>query len=80
VDRSSWRPAPVFDLVRDVGQVAETDLELTLNMGVGMVAVVAPDSADAALGLLAEAGTPSWICGEVTDVAGGQVTLIGRHT
>jgi phosphoribosylformylglycinamidine cyclo-ligase len=79
VDRASWRPAAVFDLVRDVGQISVADLEQTLNMGVGMVAVVAPGSADAAQALLTEAGTPSWICGEVTDVAGGEVTLTGRH-
>jgi phosphoribosylformylglycinamidine cyclo-ligase len=79
VDRATWHPAPVFDLVRDVGRIATADLEQTLNMGVGMVAVVAPDSADAALASLTEAGIPSWICGEVTDVAGGGVSLIGRH-
>jgi phosphoribosylformylglycinamidine cyclo-ligase len=79
VDRASWQPGPIFDLVRDVGGVSTPDLEQTLNMGVGMVAVVVPDSTDAALGLLADAGVPSWTCGEVTDVAGGGVTLSGTY-
>ena len=41
VDRSTWSPAPVFDLVRQVGGVDQADLEMTLNCGVGMVALVA---------------------------------------
>src|SRR6187551_2042974 len=35
VDRASWTPAPVFDLVRRVGGVGQDSLEETLNMGVG---------------------------------------------
>ena len=40
VDRSTWTPAPVFDLVGKAGQVERLELEKTLNMGVGMIAVV----------------------------------------
>ena len=35
IDRSSWRPGPVFELVQRVGDVSTDDLEATLNMGVG---------------------------------------------
>src|SRR5699024_2285061 len=35
VDRASWRPAPVFGLVQEVGSVTQADIEATLNMGVG---------------------------------------------
>ena len=79
VDRGSWKPAPVFDLVSEVGKVPAADLEETLNMGVGMIAVVAPGSVDAGLGLLAEAGVEAWICGEVTDMPGGTARLTGTH-
>lgn len=83
IDRTTWSPAPVFGLVSELGDVAQTDLEQTLNMGVGMVAVVAPDDADAAVALLAATGVPAWICGEVA-AAGvhgnpGAVTLTGSH-
>ena len=40
VDRGTWRPAPVFGLVARLGLVPPADLERTLNLGVGMVAVV----------------------------------------
>lgn len=79
VDRSTWEPQPIFDLVGRVGAVARPDLEATLNMGVGMVAVVAPDSADAACALLAERGVAAWVCGEVVAAPGGEVALVGQH-
>ncbi|NJQ03566.1 phosphoribosylformylglycinamidine cyclo-ligase [Streptomyces zingiberis] len=66
VDRSTWRPAPVFDLVGTVGSVERGELEKTLNMGVGMVAVVAPEAADAALATLADREVDAWVCGTVT--------------
>ena len=37
--RAPGRPAPVFDLVRRVGGLSQSDLEATLNCGVGMVAL-----------------------------------------
>ncbi|WP_296602704.1 phosphoribosylformylglycinamidine cyclo-ligase, partial [Nocardioides sp.] len=42
IDRRTWTPAPVFDLVRRVGEVPQPDLEATLNCGVGMVALTDP--------------------------------------
>ncbi len=64
VDRGTWAPQPVFSLLRDVG-VPASDLERTLNMGVGMVAVVDPDDADGAVVRLAGHGVQAWVCGEV---------------
>ncbi len=79
VDRSTWTPQPIFELVGKVGGVAQSDLDLALNMGVGMVAIVAPDAADAALRLLAERGVDAWIAGDVSEAgthgAGATVTL-----
>ncbi len=40
IDRSTWTPAPIFGLVGQLGDVALLELEKTLNMGVGMVAVL----------------------------------------
>jgi phosphoribosylformylglycinamidine cyclo-ligase len=83
LDRSTWSPAPVFDLVAAVGSVGRSDLERTLNMGVGMVAVAAPEQVDAVLEALRADGVLSWVAGEVSaDPAGradSQVRLVGRH-
>ncbi len=95
VDRSTWTPAPVFGLVRRLGQVPLDDLERTLNLGVGMVAAVSADSADAAVRRLTARGLPAWVVGSVrthdaTDrtgqltqgakgVDGGAVRMVGSQ-
>src|SRR5436309_8978353 len=61
VDRGTWTPQPVFDLIASRGGVAPAEMERTFNLGVGMVAVVAPEAADASLALLAGRGVDSWI-------------------
>ncbi|MCF2526687.1 phosphoribosylformylglycinamidine cyclo-ligase [Yinghuangia soli] len=78
LDRSTWTPGAVFSLVGSVGNVAQAELEKTLNMGVGMVAVVPADAADAALAVLAERGVPSWVLGRIT-AGTGQAVLEGSH-
>ncbi|MFF9778413.1 phosphoribosylformylglycinamidine cyclo-ligase [Streptomyces sp. NPDC013978] len=69
VDRSTWTPAPIFDLVGTTGQVERLELEKTLNMGVGMIAIVPQESADVALTTLADRGVDAWVAGEITDRA-----------
>ena len=65
VDRGSWDVPPVFRLVRELGGVPRGDLENTLNLGVGMVAVVGADGVDAALARCAALGVPAWVLGTV---------------
>lgn len=86
IDRGTWTPQPIFDVVRQVGPVAQPDLEKTLNCGVGMVALTAPGDADRAISLLAGHGVDAWVCGQVAHLAGarehtvgGSVTLTGQH-
>ncbi|NJP68090.1 phosphoribosylformylglycinamidine cyclo-ligase [Streptomyces spiramenti] len=81
LDRSTWTPSPIFGLVGELGHVARYELERTLNMGVGMVAVVPPHSVDAALTTLADRGIDAWLLGEITDREADQeaVTLHGDH-
>jgi phosphoribosylformylglycinamidine cyclo-ligase len=52
LDRGSWTPAPVFGLIAQRGRVEREEMEKTFNMGVGMVAVVAPEDTDRALAIL----------------------------
>ena len=49
---------------------------MTLNCGVGMVALVAADAADEAVRVLAEHDVRAWVAGEVTAAAGWR----GRHS
>ncbi len=81
VDRATWTPQPVFDLVRGVGSVPQPDLEATLNCGVGMVALLAADTAADAVRLLDTFGVRAWPAGEVaaSDEHGGRAILTGQH-
>lgn len=67
VDRSTWTPGAIFDLVGKAGQVERLELEKTLNMGVGMMAVVPAESVEVALATLADRGVEAWVAGEITE-------------
>ncbi|WP_030190347.1 phosphoribosylformylglycinamidine cyclo-ligase [Streptomyces violaceorubidus] len=67
VDRSTWTPGAIFDLVGRTGRVERLELEKTLNMGVGMIAIVPEESTDVALTALADRGVDAWVAGEITD-------------
>jgi phosphoribosylformylglycinamidine cyclo-ligase len=75
IDRSTWRPQPIFDLIGRLGEVVPADLEQTFNMGVGMVAIAPPSAADRLLLTLREHEVDGWVAGEVLDEPGGTVTL-----
>jgi phosphoribosylformylglycinamidine cyclo-ligase len=81
IDRGTWIPAPVFDVVRRVGAVSQEDLEATLNCGVGMVALLPANAVDRAVATLQRFGIPAWPAGEVTldHEHGGEVRLVGSH-
>ncbi len=74
VDRGTWSLPAVFSLVGQLGRVPLEDLERTLNLGVGMVAVVDPAAADEALTRLNARGLTSWVAGTV-----GRVTDEARN-
>ena len=78
LDRATWTPPPVFDLVQRTGRVERAEMERTFNMGVGMVAVVPAADVDRARALLTARHLRSWVLGEI--VAGdGSAALEGVH-
>lgn len=68
VDRGTWELPPIFSLISELGKVPQDDLERTLNVGVGMVAIVAPDAAADAIAHLNARGVQAWDMGEVTEL------------
>jgi phosphoribosylformylglycinamidine cyclo-ligase len=79
VDRSTWRPQSIFDLIQAKGRVDDTEMEATFNMGVGMFAIVSSDDADRAMAYLTGRGVEAWQVGEVLDGT-GQVQMVGQYT
>ena len=77
LQRSSWTPPAVFQLVQRVGDLSQADVDATLNMGVGMVAILPQDQVPAALAALELRGVPSWALGEIVASDGpGAASLV----
>lgn len=85
LDRGTWSPAPVFRMIAHRGKVDSAEMERTFNMGVGMVAIVAPDDVDRALAVLTARHVDCWTIGTVrkaNEVHTGDDTravLVGEH-
>ncbi|WP_041831750.1 phosphoribosylformylglycinamidine cyclo-ligase [Actinoplanes sp. N902-109] len=79
VDRSTWRPQPIFDLIQAKGRIEDTEMEATFNMGVGMFAIVSADDADRAMAYLTGRGVEAWQVGEVIE-GSGEVQMMGQYT
>ncbi|GAA1174330.1 phosphoribosylformylglycinamidine cyclo-ligase [Nesterenkonia xinjiangensis] len=78
VERSTWSWPAVFSVVAELGRVPQADLERTLNLGVGMVTVVAPEKAVEALTQLSASGQTAWVMGEVTEYSPEDVAGAGE--
>jgi phosphoribosylformylglycinamidine cyclo-ligase len=81
IDRGTWTPAPVFGMIAQRGRIERVEMEKTFNMGVGMVAVVAPEDTDRALAVLTARHLNCWTLGAIKK--GGKdsprAELVGLH-
>ena len=73
IKRDDVRVLPVFDLIAKTGNIPERDMFNTFNMGVGMTIIVSPEDAEAAIGVLKDAGEDAYILGRT--VKGEGVTI-----
>lgn len=70
IDTSSWDQGPVFDWLAGIGNITTAEMRRTFNCGVGMIVVVDDDSANDALGILADNGEEAWVIGRIAGGAG----------
>src|SRR5512145_607141 len=70
LDERRWPRPAVFDVVEREGAVPHEEMIRTFNMGLGLVAVVAPADEAAALALLRARGLEAWAVGAVEKGAG----------
>jgi phosphoribosylformylglycinamidine cyclo-ligase len=68
LDLSTYARPAIFNVIARGGPVEEDEMRRTFNLGVGLVAVVAPGAAARALEALRGAGEDAWIFGEVIRV------------
>ncbi len=70
IERRSWTPLPIFNLIQQLGGIADHEMFRAFNMGIGMVAIVERESAPGVVQRLNLCGESAAVIGEVQN--GGQ--------
>jgi phosphoribosylformylglycinamidine cyclo-ligase len=65
IDCSSWTIPPVFEWLRQAGNIETSEMYRTFNCGVGMILVVDNENQHACLEKLTQLGEKAWVIGEV---------------
>ncbi|MFW5834154.1 MAG: phosphoribosylformylglycinamidine cyclo-ligase [Pseudomonadota bacterium] len=65
LDLDRFALPPLFAWLAEQGELDRTSLARTFNCGIGLLAIVAADAADAAVAELEAAGETAWIAGDV---------------
>ncbi|MFA5350676.1 MAG: phosphoribosylformylglycinamidine cyclo-ligase [Candidatus Omnitrophota bacterium] len=64
INKNSWSVPEIFRLIQNKGNVEDREMYHTLNMGVGLVLIVSPESVKDISAKLTEFQLKSWIIGE----------------
>lgn len=65
IQRGTWTPSPLFQLIQERGQVAEREMFTTFNMGIGLIIVVPQAHFDSALQILRYEGIEATAIGSI---------------
>lgn len=93
IDRATWSPAACFQVFAELAKAKLQDVEGTWNLGIGMIALVAPAAKQAVIDKVASSGITAWQVGEVAQgpadtsnyvqgakgVYAGAVRLVGEY-
>lgn len=66
----SWPVAPIFRYLQNLGQVPESDIYRTFNMGIGFVLAVPAEQAEQVVALANELGEQAYLIGKVISQEG----------
>jgi phosphoribosylformylglycinamidine cyclo-ligase len=75
IDCETWPVLPVFRLMQKIGNITDSEMYRTFNMGVGMVIVAAPQDAEAITAELQQRNEAVYEIGRVTE-GNREVTII----
>jgi phosphoribosylformylglycinamidine cyclo-ligase len=65
IERAAWRLPPLFQWLKEEGDIDDAELYRVFNCGIGMAVVVAPADAPRALKTLKAAGETAWRIGRI---------------
>ena len=63
IDPTSWESPPIFSLIQSTGDVADEEMWRVFNMGVGMVAAVAPEDRER----VTASSPDAWVIGRIIE-------------
>ncbi len=70
ISMGTWEILPVFRLIQKKGNVPESDMLRTFNMGIGLVIAVEKSDLSSAMEILGRIGEKSWVIGSVVKGSG----------
>lgn len=65
IEKRSWTPLPIFQLIQDIGNISESEMYRAFNMGIGMVLICDRMDAATVVQRLQESGESAAVIGEV---------------
>jgi phosphoribosylformylglycinamidine cyclo-ligase len=65
IDLGSWPVLPIFEHLRELGNVEPDEMLRTFNMGIGLIAAVPAEKFNRAKGVLERAGEKSYVIGKI---------------
>jgi len=75
IDLASWPVLPIFEHLRELGNVEQEEMLRTFNMGIGLIAVVPADKFNRAKNLLERASEKFYVIGKI--VKGDRKVIYG---
>ncbi len=75
VQRRSFETPRIFQEIQHIGEIPDSEMASTFNLGLGMIAVVPPSEVHKALDVLRAAGHRAMQVGEIVDGGEGKVHL-----
>ena len=76
IDASAWSLPGIFAWLAEAGALSVEDISCTFNCGIGMIAAVAPDQADAVISVLEGEGETVFPIGHVAKRDGDEAVII----
>jgi phosphoribosylformylglycinamidine cyclo-ligase len=71
IERRSWPVPAVFNLIQEIGAVAQDEMDRTFNNGLGMILIVGKKQADAVMQAITKIGEKCYVVGELRNGAQG---------
>jgi phosphoribosylformylglycinamidine cyclo-ligase len=76
IDESAWARLAIFNLIAELGRVNQAEMRATFNLGLGFVAVVAPENAEKLCEVFARAGERAAIVGSIIEIEDGSARVV----